>query len=108
MIDERSVSTLRRAGVSVSDDHVVCSQLDALRLLPRWREVRDGQRRLWWSNYDEDLRRQFRGACDASGVAFAAADKVLAFRPKPKSGPAKARKLRKAKLIREKKKDARE
>ena len=36
------------------------------------------------------------------------ADKVLAFRPKPKSGPAKARKLRKAKLIREKKKDARE
>lgn len=71
LIDERSVSTLRRAGVSVSDDHVVCSQLDALRLLPRWREVRDGQRRLWWSNYDEDLRRQFRGACDASGVAFA-------------------------------------
>ena len=38
----------------------------------------------------------------------AAADKVLAFRPKPKSEPAKARKLRKAKLIREKKKDTRE
>ena len=38
----------------------------------------------------------------------AIADKVLAFRPKPKSEPAKARKIRKAKLIREKKKDARE
>ena len=38
----------------------------------------------------------------------AAADKVLAFRPKPKSEPAKARKLRKAKIIRESKKDARE
>ena len=41
----------------------------------------------------------------------AAADKVLAFRPKPKSEPAKARKLRKlrkAKIIRERKKDARE
>ena len=35
-------------------------------------------------------------------------DKVLAFRPKPKSEPAKARKLRKAKIIRERKKDARE
>jgi transposase-like protein len=38
----------------------------------------------------------------------AAADKVLAFQPKPKSGPAKARELRKAKLISEKKKDSRE
>lgn len=38
----------------------------------------------------------------------AVADKVLAFRPKPKSEPAKARKLRKAKIIRERKKDARE
>lgn len=32
-------------------------------------------------------------------------DKVLAFRPKPKSEPAKARKLRKAKIIRDKKKE---
>jgi hypothetical protein len=38
----------------------------------------------------------------------AVADKVLAFLPKPKSEPAKARKLRKAKIIRERKKDARE
>jgi len=36
----------------------------------------------------------------------AMADKVLAFRPKPKSEPAKARKLRKAKIIRERKKEA--
>jgi transposase-like protein len=38
----------------------------------------------------------------------AVADKVLAFRPKPKSEPAKSRKRRKAKIIREKKKEARE
>jgi hypothetical protein len=38
----------------------------------------------------------------------AAADKVLAFHPKPKSEPAKARKLRKAKILCERKKDARE
>lgn len=38
----------------------------------------------------------------------AVADKVLAFRPKPKSEPAKARKARKAKIIRERKKNARE
>jgi len=36
----------------------------------------------------------------------AIADKALAFRPKPKSEPAKARKRRKAKIIREKKKEA--
>lgn len=33
----------------------------------------------------------------------AIADKVLAYRPKPKSAPAKKRKRRKAKLAREKK-----
>ena len=38
----------------------------------------------------------------------AVADKVLAFSPKPKSEPAKARKARKAKIIRERKKEARE
>ena len=51
---------------------------------------------------DDAMKPDHKKALDA------AADKVLAFRPKPKSGPAKARKLRKAKLIREKKKDARE
>ena len=38
----------------------------------------------------------------------AVADKVLAFRPKPKSEPAKARKARKAKIKKKKKKGARE
>jgi len=58
LIDREAAGTLEKAGVPGVDAFVVESKADVRRMLPKWREIRDQQLELWYTDYATQLRDQ--------------------------------------------------